>query len=90
MLKCSCYDRSKIKRGFGDDFVTCDRQRHCGVTLPDACVMVGDNLHTDIAGGRAAGIRTLWLCGEAMDSPGIPAGGLADFAVPNLLALVSL
>lgn len=32
----------------------------CGV-LPDDSVMVGDNLQTDIAGGNAAGLYTVWI-----------------------------
>jgi HAD superfamily hydrolase (TIGR01450 family) len=72
--------------------------RQCGVTRPEACVMVGDNLLTDIAGGRASGIRTLWLCGAAnvasaaalsgtgtvRASVTADAGGLADYAVADL------
>lgn len=38
--------------------------------------MVGDLLHTDIAGGAAAGLRTIWLCpGGADPAPPLPADG---------------
>lgn len=28
---------------------------------PDSCVMIGDNLETDILGGRKAGMKTVWV-----------------------------
>jgi FMN phosphatase YigB (HAD superfamily) len=34
--------------------------------------MVGDTLHADIAGGAAAGLRTIWLPGEASPSSTAP------------------
>jgi HAD superfamily hydrolase (TIGR01450 family) len=61
----------------------------CGVTRPEACVMVGDNLRTDIAGGRSAGLKTLWLSGmsgaaeEASDAD----TERPDYAIPDLLTL---
>ena len=33
----------------------------CGLTLEAGGWMIGDNLIADIAGGRAAGLRTIWL-----------------------------
>ena len=33
----------------------------CGTTLADGGWMIGDNLTADIAGGRAAGLRTIWI-----------------------------
>ncbi|WP_164821412.1 HAD-IIA family hydrolase [Paenibacillus koleovorans] len=46
----------------------------CGIARPDLCVMVGDNLYTDVAGGRAAGMRTFWLYGPSLaSSSGLPA-----------------
>ncbi|MCG5220429.1 HAD family hydrolase [Streptosporangium sp. KLBMP 9127] len=35
--------------------------KRCGVSLADGGWMVGDNLVADIAGGRAAGLRTIWV-----------------------------
>ena len=59
-----------------------------GAERPDRCVMVGDNLSTDIAGGRAAGMRTVWLTnGEARPDP-FPADRTPD-AVYRDLADVS-
>lgn len=31
------------------------------------CIMVGDNLYTDIAGGSQAGMRTIWIRGAGMN-----------------------
>lgn len=28
---------------------------------PDSCVMIGDNLETDILGGRRVGMKTVWI-----------------------------
>lgn len=30
-------------------------------STPTRCLMIGDNLHTDIAGANAAGLRSLWI-----------------------------
>ncbi|MEU4329667.1 HAD family hydrolase [Nonomuraea dietziae] len=35
--------------------------RRCGADLADGGWMVGDRLGADIAGGRAAGLRTIWV-----------------------------
>ncbi|GII79096.1 hypothetical protein Sru01_40780 [Sphaerisporangium rufum] len=35
--------------------------QRCGTTLAGGGWMVGDNLTADIAGGRAAGLRTIWI-----------------------------
>ncbi|MFG1860810.1 HAD family hydrolase [Microbispora bryophytorum] len=35
--------------------------KRCGVTLAEGGWMIGDNLTADIAGGRAAGLRTIWI-----------------------------
>ena len=39
----------------------------CGLSR-DEVVFVGNQLNTDIAGGREFGIRTVWLCGSAYRS----------------------
>lgn len=35
--------------------------KRCGMTLDAGGWMIGDNLIADIAGGRAAGLRTIWI-----------------------------
>ncbi|WP_424531775.1 HAD family hydrolase [Sphaerisporangium viridialbum] len=35
--------------------------KRCGVTLDGGGWMIGDNLVADVAGGRAAGLRTIWV-----------------------------
>jgi ribonucleotide monophosphatase NagD (HAD superfamily) len=44
---------------------------HFGMRLygvkAEQCVMVGDNLYTDIAGGIHAGMRTVWIRGAGMN-----------------------
>ncbi|WP_329110587.1 HAD family hydrolase [Micromonospora sp. NBC_01699] len=35
--------------------------RRCGSGDGDGGWMIGDSLHLDVAGGRAAGLRTVWL-----------------------------
>lgn len=57
----------------------------------EQCVMIGDNPFTDIAGGNAAGIRTVWVCGsdngfvtDVNASSIVP-----DLKVPGLIELLS-
>jgi FMN phosphatase YigB (HAD superfamily) len=38
----------------------------CGLG-PEDCVMVGDNLQTDILGGNRTGLRTVWIRGAGME-----------------------
>jgi HAD superfamily hydrolase (TIGR01450 family) len=53
---------------------------------PSEAVMVGDGLTTDVAGGRAAGMRTVWV-----DSSGaIHEPGQADITVRDLAELLEL
>ncbi|WP_264295200.1 HAD family hydrolase [Microbispora sitophila] len=35
--------------------------KRCGMSLEAGGWMVGDNLIADIAGGRGAGLRTIWI-----------------------------
>ncbi|WP_433417780.1 HAD family hydrolase [Microtetraspora malaysiensis] len=35
--------------------------KRCGTTLAEGGWVIGDNLTADIAGGRAAGLRTIWV-----------------------------
>ncbi|MFK7697539.1 HAD-IIA family hydrolase [Paenibacillus sp. HJGM_3] len=51
---------------------------------PEQCVMVGDNLNTDIAGGRGAGMSTVWIRGL---DPIQQVGGGAEEPTPNLVVL---
>jgi HAD superfamily hydrolase (TIGR01450 family) len=53
---------------------------------PSEAVMVGDGLTTDIAGGRAAGMRTVWV--DATGESAEP--GQADVAVRDLAELLGL
>ncbi len=50
----------------------------CGTSLEKGGWMVGDNLTADIEGGRAAGLRTIWVTSEQGDSP-------ADHVVSDVL-----
>jgi HAD superfamily hydrolase (TIGR01450 family) len=53
---------------------------------PGEAAMVGDSLPTDIEGGRAAGLATVWVA-----PPGGPAGaGAADLRVRDLAELLAL
>lgn len=57
----------------------------CGVLLADGGWMVGDNPVADVEGGRAAGLRTIWVTRE-------PHGSDADHVVADVLeseALIS-
>jgi HAD superfamily hydrolase (TIGR01450 family) len=52
---------------------------------PPEAAMVGDSLTTDVAGGRAAGMATVWV-----DSDGArPASGQADVVVRSLVELLA-
>ncbi len=51
---------------------------------PDEAAMVGDSLPTDIDGGRAAGMVTVWVAPDGT----APAPGRADHVVPSLRALL--
>jgi len=54
---------------------------------PDEAVMVGDRRSTDVAAGRAAGLRTVWVTGGDADGPEADAtlGSLVE--LPALLGL---
>jgi len=57
--------------------------------LPEESVMIGDNYHTDIAGGMSAGMRTVWLSDNAGGTPGTPPEGARrpDLAFRNIAEL---
>jgi FMN phosphatase YigB (HAD superfamily) len=59
----------------------------CGATLADGGWMVGDNREHDILGGRAAGLRTMWIGRRDAWPGGEPR---ADRTVPDVLAAISL
>jgi len=75
--------------------------RICGVRA-DECVMIGDNYSTDILGGMNAGMRTLWVAGDASSqlstrrAPGAEAATEAvfdrrpDWVVGRISDIVSL
>ncbi|MFC0213480.1 HAD-IIA family hydrolase [Paenibacillus chartarius] len=45
----------------------------CGAA-PDSCVMVGDNLETDIRGSRQAGLRSVWITNGSAPGPAAEGG----------------
>jgi HAD superfamily hydrolase (TIGR01549 family) len=49
--------------------------RQCGCDLTGGGWMVGDSLDLDVGGGRAAGLRTIWLDRNARWSGAIPSPG---------------
>jgi len=60
---------------------------------PQQCVMVGDNLLTDIAGGAQAGMRTVWIRGAGMNQRVAAkeeerTGPIPDLAVDQLADLL--
>jgi len=59
--------------------------------IPEArrCVVVGDRLDSDIAGGRRAGLATvLVLTGSTTEADAAEAAPAPDFIVPDLKGLV--
>lgn len=63
----------------------------CGVE-PSRSVMIGDNLQTDIRGGVAAGMRTVWLYGEQSKDNASADGDtlVPDLAVKHLAELLQM
>ena len=60
--------------------------------IPDAgrCLVVGDRLDSDIAGGRRAGLATaLVLTGSATEAEAESASPAPDFVIPDLGALIN-
>ena len=54
---------------------------------PDNCLMVGDSIHTDIAGAAAYGIHTCWLnSGKRINDTGIQ----PDMEISNLSELLEI
>ncbi|WP_178075737.1 HAD-IIA family hydrolase [Paenibacillus oralis] len=45
--------------------------KQCGVS-PENCVMVGDNLDTDILGSIRAGLKSVWITNCSVDNPYTP------------------
>ncbi|GAA1506530.1 haloacid dehalogenase type II [Sphaerisporangium rubeum] len=58
----------------------------CGMTLAGGGWVIGDNLTTDIAGGRAAGLRTIWIDGGTY--PGVD--HQSDHAVTDVLQAIEI
>ncbi|MCI3921305.1 HAD-IIA family hydrolase [Paenibacillus sp. TRM 82003] len=54
--------------GKPEAFLFASAAKRCGLR-PEQCVMVGDNLYTDIAGGNRAGMTTAWVIGEQTELP---------------------
>ncbi|MFF1905189.1 HAD family hydrolase [Kitasatospora sp. NPDC058218] len=57
--------------------------RRCGALIDHGGWMVGDSLSADIEGGRAAGLRTIWLRGRRAPDQR-PAGVTPDFTVGSV------
>jgi len=55
---------------------------------PDAALHIGDNLHMDVGGARAAGLTAVWL--NRHGAPRTPGDAEPHHEVPNLQALVPL
>jgi len=56
----------------------------CGLTKNDV-LFVGNQLNTDIAGGEAFGIRTVWLCGSSYRSlDDSPCNAKATYTIDTL------
>lgn len=60
-----------------------------GADRPERCVMIGDNLHTDIAGGRAAGMRTVWLTNGLPRPEPFPAEAVPDLVFRDLAEMAA-
>ncbi|MGI5162240.1 HAD family hydrolase [Microbispora sp. CA-102843] len=60
--------------------------KRCGVALAEGGWMIGDNLTADIAGGRAAGLRTIWI--DRGIWPGVDHE--ADHAVTDVLQAIEI
>ena len=58
----------------------------CGTSLADGGWMVGDDVENDVAGGRSAGLRTIWI--DRGVSPGRSSG--ADHEVTDVLDAIAL
>lgn len=62
----------------------------CGLTK-DSVLFVGNQLNTDIAGGEAFGIRTVWLCGSAYHSlDDVPCDARPSYTIDTLYSLPAL
>lgn len=62
----------------------------CGLTKNDV-LFVGNQLNSDIAGGEAFGIRTVWLCGSAHGSlDDGPCSARATYTMDSLYSLPEL
>ena len=60
---------------------------------PDELVHVGDDLQTDVAGARAAGVRAVWLNRGGRRSPAMArllAGPVPDLMIESLVELVAM
>ncbi|GAA2914303.1 hypothetical protein GCM10010517_80780 [Streptosporangium fragile] len=60
--------------------------KRCGVALAEGGWVIGDNLTADIAGGRAAGLRTIWI--DRGTWPGVD--HQADHAVTDVLEAIEV
>ncbi|MFI6733324.1 HAD family hydrolase [Nonomuraea sp. NPDC050451] len=58
--------------------------RRCGASLESGGWAIGDDPEKDIAGGRRAGLRTIWI------DRGVTGGALADHTVTDALSAIEL
>ncbi|GAA5187494.1 HAD family hydrolase [Rugosimonospora acidiphila] len=64
--------------------------RRCGASPEGGGWMVGDSLDLDIAGGRAAGLRTIWLPPKHRPEPSSRPAAAPDFTVGSVAEAVGV
>ncbi|MEV4627229.1 HAD family hydrolase [Micromonospora sp. NPDC049523] len=64
--------------------------QRCGTSLDRGGAMIGDNLVLDVAGGRAAGLRTIWLRPRHRPASRSFAGPAPDFTVDSVAEAVEV
>jgi FMN phosphatase YigB (HAD superfamily) len=62
----------------------------CAGTFDRSGWMIGDDLVLDIAGGHAAGLRTIWLQPRRRPQPGSCTGPAPDFTVASVADAVEV
>lgn len=59
-------------------------------TTPQECVMIGDNLFTDIAGAQQAGIKNVWIRGKGVNVKNTLSNPQPDFSVKHMEELLNV
>lgn len=62
----------------------------CGVSSGGGGWMIGDDLAADVAGGQAAGLRTIWLRARRGAESWPPAGSVPDVSADSVAAAVGV